>query len=211
MDTYKKKIENFMLEELSSLDKPIVLEFGVRKGTSTKEFIKICEKKDGYLYSIDINDCSNILQSNRWKFFCSRDDNFEYLENKIPKKFDLIYMDSFHNAKHVEKIFYYYYPKLKVYGKFIFDDISWIPYLSDNYRNNFNCEINNQETFERLLEISRANQENFDLDFTFVGSGLAKIKKLNENKLMPKQKIQSRKNSLKNYIRKIVNSLKIKS
>ena len=63
--------------------------------------------------------------------------------------------------------------------------------MSDNYRNNFGCEISNQETFERLLEISRANQENFDLDFTFVSSGLAKIKKLNENKLSVKQKIKS--------------------
>ena len=45
MDTYKKKLENFMLNELALIDKPIILEFGVRKGTSTKEFIKICEKK----------------------------------------------------------------------------------------------------------------------------------------------------------------------
>ena len=210
MDTYKKKLENFMLHELAQIDKPIILEFGVRKGTSTREFIKICEKKNGFLYSIDVEDCSNVLKSDKWKFFQCRDDQFEFLENKIPQKFDLIYMDSFHQANHVEKILYHYYQKLKVNGKFIFDDISWIPYLSDNYRNNFNCEINNQETFERLLEISRANQENFDLDFTFVGSGLAKIKKLNENKLFVKQKIKSRKNSLKNHIRKIAYSFKSK-
>ena len=210
MDTYKKKLENFMLNELALIDKPIILEFGVRKGTSTKEFIKICEKKNGFLYSIDIDDYSNILKSDKWKFFQCRDDHFEFLENKIPQKFDLIYMDSFHQANHVEKILYHYYPKLKVSGKFVIDDISWIPYLSDNYRNNFGCEISNQETFERLLEISRANQENFDLDFTFVSSGLAKIKKLNENKLSVKQKIKSRKNSLKNRIRKIIYSFKNK-
>ena len=101
MDTYKKKLENFMLNELALIDKPIILEFGVRKGTSTKEFIKICEKKNGFLYSIDIDDYSNILKSDKWKFFQCRDDHFEFLENKIPQKFDLIYMDSFHQANHV--------------------------------------------------------------------------------------------------------------
>ena len=38
MDTYKKKLENFMLNELALIDKPIILEFGVRKGTSKMVF-----------------------------------------------------------------------------------------------------------------------------------------------------------------------------
>lgn len=204
MDTYKKKLENFMLNELTRIDKPIILEFGVRKGTSTREFIKICEKKNGFLYSIDVEDCSNVLKSDKWKFFQCRDDQFEFLENKIPQKFDLIYMDSLHQADHVEKILYHYYKKLKVNAKFVFDDISWIPYLSDNYRNNFNCEINNQETFFRLLQILNNNTDIIDLYFSFVSSGMAKILKKNDKQLLMPKKINTRENSIKNILRKII-------
>ena len=40
--------------------------------------------------------------------------------------------------------------------------------------------INNYETFQLLLKIFHANYKNFDLDFTFVQSGYALIKKLND-------------------------------
>ena len=63
-------------------------------------------------------------------------------------------LDSFHNAKHVKKILYYYYKKLKCNGLFFIDDISWLPYLNQKKRSNFNCEINNLETYEKILEIS---------------------------------------------------------
>ena len=79
------------------------------------------------------------------------------MDKLLPKNVDLIYLDSFHNAKHIEKNFYHYYPLLKVVGTFVFDDISWLPYLKNKKRNNFHCEINNQETFERLLEIKSSN------------------------------------------------------
>ena len=54
-----------MINDIKNITKPVILEFGVRQGISTQEFIKICEKNDGHLYSIDIDDCSNIY----WKFF----------------------------------------------------------------------------------------------------------------------------------------------
>ena len=65
---------------------------------------------------------------------------------KLPKKFDVIYLDSLHEADHV-KIFYHYFKKLKVGGFFFIDDISWLPYLSKKKRNNFYCEINNPRNF----------------------------------------------------------------
>ena len=68
---------------------------------------------------VDMEDFSNVAKSDKWKFHLSRDDNFSYLEKALPKKFDLIYLDSFHNADHIEKIFYYYYHKLNV-GGFLF-------------------------------------------------------------------------------------------
>ena len=71
-------------------------------------------------------------------------------------------------------------------------------------RNNFNCEINNQETFEKILEINLENKENFDLYFSFVGSGMAKLVKKNNENLKKAKKLTSRKYSIKNYLRKII-------
>ena len=106
---FANKINNFMINDIKNITKPVILEFGVRKGISTQEFIKICEKNDGHLYSIDIDDCSNISNSSKWTFIQSRDDDFETLEAKLPNEFDLIFLDSFHNANHISKIFYYYF------------------------------------------------------------------------------------------------------
>ena len=201
---YVSKIEDFFLKDLKNLNEPKIIEFGVRFGFSTKKIIDICEKNKGFLYAIDIDDCSNVSNSKYWKFYKSRDDNFDYLDKLLPRNVDLIYLDSFHNAKHIEKIIYHYYSFLSNTGQFIIEDISWLPYLKNKKRNNFNCEINNQETFEKILEIHSENKENFDLYFSFVGSGMAKLVKKNNENLKKAKKLTSRKYSIKNYLRKII-------
>ena len=75
-------------------------------------------------------------------------------------------------------------------------------------KNNFYCEINNKETFEILLSIYSKNIENFELSFSFMSSGLAIIKKLNDNNLLPFDNLQERNQSLKNILRKIWKKLK---
>ena len=203
-DTYIKKLEDTFLKDLSKISKPQILEFGVRHGQSTEIFIKVCEKNDGFLYSVDIDDYKNKFNSKKWKFIHCRDDNYQLVEKFIPRQIDLIYLDSFHNAKHVEKIFYHYYPMVKQNGYFIIDDISWIIYSKNNIRDNFNSEINNYETFFRILDIYNSNIENFDLSFNFIGSGIAKIKKITNNQLLKGKKVILRKNTIKNIIRKIL-------
>ena len=91
-----------------------MLEFGVRHGISTKRFLEIINKNKGHLYSIDVDDYSDVANDENWTFIKSRDDNFDFLENKIPEKFDLIYLDSFHSAPHIKKIIYHYFSKLKI-------------------------------------------------------------------------------------------------
>ena len=205
MEEYEKKIEEFFLNELRNINNPKIVEFGVRHGISTKKFIEICENNNGFLNSFDIHDCSKVSNSKKWKFHQSRDDNFDYIDSKISNDIDLIYLDSFHNALHVKKIIYHYYPKLKLNGVFVIDDISWLPYLKNKKRNNFHCEINNQETFERLLEIKSSNDKNIDLFFSFVGSGSAKIIKRNNENLNKSQRLILRKSSIKNKLRKLLN------
>jgi predicted O-methyltransferase YrrM len=205
-DDYLIKLEESTLNYLSSAVKPVILEFGVRHGQSTEFFLDICEKSNGFLYSVDMDNSSKKFDSEKWKFIHGRDDNFELVESFIPKKIDLIYIDSFHDAEHVAKIFYHYYPFLKNNGHLIIDDISWLLYSKKNERDNFNSEINNHETFNKILDIYNNNAKNFNLTFNFRSSGIAKIIKINNDSLNKPKKILSRRLSFKNFIRKIVRS-----
>ena len=181
MPDYNYKIYNFINPCLQKFKDISILEFGVKEGRSTKLFLDFCKKNNGKVFSIDIDDYSKKFNDDNWTFIKSRDDDFKFLDQKLPKKFDVIYLDSLHEADHVEKIFYHYFKKLKVGGFFFIDDISWLPYLSKKKRNNFYCEINNQETFDKILEIYGNNENIFDLSFDFTSSGLCKIIKKEED------------------------------
>ena len=81
----------------------------------------------------------------------NRDDDYEKILKIVPKNFDLILLDTIHEAKHVEKIIYKYYEFLKVNCCFFIDDTSWIPYLEKSEKNKFYAEINNYETFQTII------------------------------------------------------------
>ena len=202
MEDYISKLNNSLLPLIKNINKPNILELGVEKGRSTLKFLKICDENDGYLFSVDIDDCNFVSDNKRWKFIKSRDDNFEYINSIIPKKLNVIYIDTIHEASHVKKIFYYYYNFLEAGGYIFIDDISHLPYLN-NKKSSFYCEINNRETFNEILNIYYYNHQSFDLSFSFESSGLAIIKKKNNNKLNNSKKIKSRQHSFKNIIRKI--------
>ena len=90
---YENKIDTFFINDLKNSKS--VIEFGVRYGVSTKKIIKICEKNNGFLHSIDVEDYSNVSNSQNWKFHKTRDDNFEYLDQILNFKVDLIYLNLF--------------------------------------------------------------------------------------------------------------------
>lgn len=201
MEDFNYKLDNFLLPYVRSIKEPVILELGVQNGRSTKKFLEICNKNNGWLFSVDLDDCSKVSNDKRWKFFQSRDDNFEYIKSNIPKKIDVLFIDTLHEAKHVKKLFYEYYPLVKSKGFIFIDDISHLPYLKKAARNNFYCEINNKETFETLLSVYSNNYDNFELNFSFYSSGIAIIKKLNENNLNFSNDLQLRHNTIKNYLR----------
>ena len=204
MDDYTNKIDRNLFDLIQNIENPAILELGVQNGLSTKKFIDICNKNNGFLYSVDVDDCSKVSNDRRWTFIKSRDDNFNLIKSKIPKEIDILYIDSLHEADHVSKLIYNYYDLIKVGGFIFIDDISHLPYVKNGMRNNFYCEINNQETFNILLEIYFSNYDKIDLNFSSVSSGLAIIKKKNDKILNKMTKIKSRKSSLKNKIRKFV-------
>lgn len=211
MSEYQYKLKKDLIEKIKSIKDIKILELGVQKGVSTKMFLKICKQNKGKLYSVDIEDCSSVSKDKNWKFLKSRDDNFKLIDKKFPKNFDVIYIDTLHEAFHVKKLIFHFYKKLKKNGYMFIDDISHLPYLNNEKGNNFYCEINNQETFYKILEIYQSNVKNFDLNFSFIASGLAILNKKNNSNLNNLKKITLRKNSLKNVLRKTWLTLKNRS
>ena len=204
MSEYKYKLDKTIAKEIQNLRNSNILEFGVRKGISTRLFLDHANKTKCKLYSVDNVDYSTMLDDKNWKFIKDRDDNFDNIKKQIPSEFDLIYLDTLHEAEHVKKIIYNYFNLLTQNGTFIIDDISHLPYLKNSKRTNFYCEINNLETFKIILEIYNNNQENFDLSFSFIDSGNAILKRKTMKNLNPSKKIVTREYSFKNIIRQIL-------
>jgi len=208
MNEYEYKLNNFLYPLISKINKINILEFGVQRGRSTLKFLEICNKNDGHLFSADIDDCSDVSRDPRWTFIKSRDDNFDLIKSKIPKKVDVIFLDSIHESAHVEKIIFNYFDLLNKDGYFFIDDISHLPYLKNKDSNSFYCEINNKETFNKILEIYNNNSDLIDLNFSFKSSGLAIIKKRNNLSIKKGDLIIARDNSFKNIVRLLWKKLK---
>jgi predicted O-methyltransferase YrrM len=208
MSDYEYKLNNFLYPLISKINNINILEFGVQKGRSTLKFLEICNRNNGHLFSADVDDCSSVSIDPRWTFIKSRDDNFDLIKEKIPKKIDVIFLDSLHEATHVEKIIYNYFDLLNKDGYFFIDDISHLPYLKNKSSNNFYCEINNKETFNKVIEIYNNNENLFDLNFSFMSSGLAIMKKKSNLSIKQGDVIISRDNSFKNIIRLLWKKIK---
>ena len=198
----KNKLD-YIIKKIQHIEKIQILELGVRHGLSTKKFIELCDSNDGFLTSVDIKDCSDVIKSDRWKFIHTSDDNFKKVDKFITKHLDFIFIDSLHEPNHVEKVFYHYYNFLKKGGICIIDDISWLPYSKNQERDKEFSEYINRATFKKILEIFNENKKNFDLEFYFRDSGYAIITKNEEGLLNRSKKIKSREFGIKNLLRKI--------
>ena len=65
-DRHKRKFIDFIYKSVVDVKEIKILEFGVRHGISTEFFLKFCEKKNGFLYSVDMDDSSKKFNSNNW-------------------------------------------------------------------------------------------------------------------------------------------------
>ena len=197
----KEKLE-IIKNKISTISQPNILELGVQKGNSTRMFLEVCEDNNGFLTSVDIEDCSDVSDNKKWKFIHSSDDNFDYINKLINKELDIIFIDSLHEPNHVKKVFYNYFSFLKINGLVIVDDVSWLPYVKKGIKDNNFVERVNRLTFEKILEIFNSNQDKLSLEINFSGSGLAIFSKLG-GPLNKEIKIENRLFSLKNLLKKI--------
>ena len=202
MKLYEKEKLEFLKKKISNIPNPNILELGVQNGNSTKMFLEICEKNDGFLTSIDIDDCSNVSKSSKWKFIQSSDDNFDFIKNYIKNNLDIIFIDSLHEPTHIKKVLYYYFKFLKLNGLIFVDDISWLPFVHGGENDNDFVERINRLTFDKILEIYNANKKSLSLEINFTGSGLAILRKIDKN-LNDEVKIKNRLFTVKNLLKKI--------
>ena len=208
-NSVKNKLD-IIKENILDIHKINILELGVRRGNSTKMFLDVCERNDGYLTSIDIEDCSKVVNNKRWNFIHSSDSNFDYVNKFINNsKFDVLYIDSLHEPNHIRKVFYHYFNFLKLNGIIFLDDVVWLPYTKNAVRDNDFVERINRLTFEKLIEIYNANINNLTLNINFTGSGLAILNKIGSD-LNTEKKIKNRLFSIKNIIKKYIYSPKPK-
>jgi predicted O-methyltransferase YrrM len=206
----KEKLE-IIESKISNIKNLNILELGVQKGNSTRMFLEICNRNDGYLTSIDIKDCSSVSNDKRWKFIFSSDDNFKHVDKYIAnKQFDVLFIDSYHEPNHVRKVFFHYFYYLKKNGLIFIDDVMWLPYVKNGVEDNDFVERINRLTHDKLLQIFNNNIENLTLDINFSGSGLAILKKIGD-KLNKEKKIKNRLFSIKNLVKKFIYSPKPKN
>ena len=94
-----------------------------------------------------------------------------------------------------------YWSHLKIDGSMYIDDISWLPYLKDNWRDHKYTEKINYETFQKILEVFNSNNDNFLLDFNFRDSGMARLVKKSNQTLKESKKIKLRNSFIKSLLK----------
>ena len=192
-----KNIDNdtskYFLSKLRNLNNPIILELGVNRGGSTAKFLKYINDNGGKLYSIDIKDCSKIIndelfkniKANNWKFLKSNDLNIEYILEKFPllkNGIDVLYVDSYHDETHVKKTLEKWFVYIKKNGYIFFDDTESLNYRKSK---NFTISVNNDAINDFVKEFYDNN--NFQLLYIkyFKGSGLSEFTKLSDLGSLP--------------------------
>lgn len=204
LQNYQDKITKFILDHEIDKKNINILEFGVREGRSTKMFLDICAKNEGKLISVDVDDYSNLFNDNNWTFLKTRDDDYEKVSSYFSKDFDIILIDSLHEPSHVSKLIYTYWKHLKLNGSMYIDDISWLPYMKNSWRDHEFTENINRDTFNKILEIQLSNYDNINLTFSFSGSGMCRIIKQNHNELSKPKLMFPRKNYIKKILKKLL-------
>ena len=166
---------------VTSIEAPVVLECGVHKGWSTGVLAHAVEAKGGTLVSVDIADCSDAIQSERWIFVRSDDSDARYVLSQAPilqDGIDLIYIDSLHAARHVAKLISLWYPRLGQGGWLAFDDVDPGPYMAGRRKDDANREVAWRAIARVVMDFFYANEHDLLLQVHYGSTGLALMQKL---------------------------------
>ncbi len=188
------------------LTNPIILELGTAKGVSTTIFLQACEETNGQLVSVDIKDCSNISSSSRWKFVQSDSTDIDFILSKAPhlrNGIDILYIDSWHAKRHVEKELTGWYPFMNNGAHIFFDDVDSNPFRKGQRKDNVRAEIMWDEVKDYVKAFFYSNEDELYLDIMFGTTGLAHLYKLSPKGTIPQEAkpIIHRRNYIVNMLR----------
>lgn len=151
-----------------------IVECGVRYGGATTFFGYLCERDGGHLYGIDIDDCSDVIETDSWTFIESDDrdvDNIILANQELRSGIDLLYVDSLHHFRHVEKVVEKWYPYLKEGAYIYFDDV-------DDMRRSMKSAYEFRMIRRWVKWFFHANYKDLELTIMYGNTGKARIKKL---------------------------------
>ena len=180
-ETLKNKNNHLriMVDFLKTRKNPNILELGVERGSSTTAFCWIAEQINGSVFSVDIDDCSNAVISDKWKFVQSNDLNYKFILKKFEKLekegIDLIYIDSYHENHHVLKLLNIWFKFVKKDGAIFIDDIDSFPFRKN--KDTWNSIVYDL-TNKTVKEFYYTNHEKIFYTKYFGENGLAKLQKL---------------------------------
>ena len=180
---FEKK--NIILKRLNNIKDPIILEFGVNRGGSTNFFFDYINDKGGQLFSIDIRDCSNTIDSTEWNFFQCNDLNKDKILKKfsiIEKGVDLIFIDSYHEPNHVKTLLHIWFYYLKKDGFIYFDDTESYLY---RLKKNSILSIVNDSINDEIKNFYHQNYDQLLYTKYFHGTGLAELQKFSDLYVKP--------------------------
>ena len=171
--------------DASQRENPIILELGVDRGASTKIFLNAIDNKpSASLISVDIEDCSNAASSSNWIFIKSDSTNIDVILDEAPiikeRGIDLLYVDSTHSAKHVQKEVEVFYPFLNKGASIFFDDCDYFPYMRNQRKDNAAIEFGLRKIKILIEDIFRSNLGDVELCMHYGSTGLARLIKTSE-------------------------------
>ncbi len=166
---------------VARMERPVVLEFGVDKGRSTCVLLAACEGTGGHLYSVDIEDCSQVADSEAWTFIRQSDQEIEAIleqASELALGIDLLHIDSLHRRAHVQQLLMKWFPYVKPGGYITFHDVDPTPYLPGQRKDNPRHEPEAIGVAQVIREFFYANEDQLFLEYHFGSTGMGIMRKL---------------------------------
>lgn len=106
----------------------LVVELGTRVGFSTKILVKAAAKHQAHVVSVDIDDCSGVVDYDRWRFVQRDDVAFarEFVAwagaAGLPTSIDVLFIDTSHHYAHTVEEIASWFPLLSLNATVLFHD-----------------------------------------------------------------------------------------
>jgi len=106
----------------------VIVELGTERGESTRVLAKVVERCSGILVSVDIEDCSDVVRSDRWLFVRSDDVEFgghwpDWARARgLQETIDFLFIDTSHLYDHTQAEIRLWFPHLGPQAKVAFHD-----------------------------------------------------------------------------------------